>query len=117
MAKEGVEDINMESVNEKLRKEYEKRKTYNPNIQKMVDEGRSRGSYMLPSMLNYKGLSNAEVKAKRKSIPKPIDTASGMIDWSKSYKGNFDLLGRTADAPLATEGVGVWVIGSTFVVS
>ena len=87
----------MESVNEKLRKEYEKRKTYNPNIQKMVDEGRSRGSYMLPSMLNYKGLSNAEVKAKRKSIPKPIDTASGMIDWSKSYKGNFDLLGRTAE--------------------
>lgn len=76
----------------KLSKESEARTSENGNLQKLVAEGFSRKTSVIPGIMNLP--SKGSPKVVNTNAVKPVDYSKGMIDWAKS--GNIDLVGKGA---------------------
>lgn len=83
----------MKSIQDNIRalsKESGARTLDNGNLQKLVAEGFSRKTSVIPGIMSLP--SKGSQKAVNINAVKPIDYSKGMIDWSKS--GNIDLMGK-----------------------
>ena len=76
----------------KLSKESEARTSENSNLQKLVAEGFSRKTSVIPGIMSLP--SKGSPKVVNVDAVKSVDYSKGMIDWAKS--GNIDLMGKGA---------------------
>ena len=76
----------------KLAKESEARTSENGNLQKLVAEGFSRKTSVIPGVASLP--SKGSPKVVNVDAVKSVDYSKGMIDWAKS--GNIDLMGKGA---------------------
>lgn len=85
----------MKSIQDNIRALYkgpEARTAENGNLNKLIAEGFSRKTSVIPGIMTLP--SKGSQKVVNVNAVKPVDYSKGMIDWSKS--GNIDLMGKGA---------------------
>lgn len=85
----------MKSIQDNIRalsKESEARTAENGNIQKMVSQGLSRKSSVIPAVALT---SSPSPRSRNSEVKKSVEYKKGEIDWSKST--NIDLIGRSSE--------------------